>query len=486
MSSPSSNTVLVSPPARGRMAGRIRVGLILGFSLFILLGMVVSAGALILPKDNLIADGVRIANLPVGGLTRAAAKQRLAEQWARADDRLVVHAGPHRRDLALRDLGIAPDVDATLDAALALGRQGPPLARLSDAWRLRQDGGEVHPVFTLDAARAEAALAAFGAAINRPPVNASARWDDATGAVVIVPERPGAKLDLPAAVKRLQAEVLPALSAGRPVPEALDVPYREKLPAITAAALSRVDAVLGTYTTAYTASSGNRASNVETAARALHGVILLPGETFSFNTTVGPRDAASGFKVAPVIADGQLTPGMGGGICQVSTTLYNAALLANMRIVQRSHHSLPIHYAPLGQDATVAYGAIDFRFRNTSDAPVIIEARAAKRRLTVRLLGAGPAPNVTILRGDIRALAQRVVTKEDPTLPAGTRTVVEKGSPGRAVTVTRVVGEGPDAVREVISTDRYRGEATVIHIGTAKSAAPAGAPVPLRTPAASD
>ncbi|HOS43101.1 MAG TPA: peptidoglycan binding domain-containing protein, partial [Armatimonadota bacterium] len=158
MSSPSSNTVLVSPPARGRMAGRIRVGLILGFSLFILLGMVVSAGALILPKDNLIADGVRIANLPVGGLTRAAAKQRLAEQWARADDRLVVHAGPHRRDLALRDLGIAPDVDATLDAALALGRQGPPLARLSDAWRLRQDGGEVHPVFTLDAARAEAAL----------------------------------------------------------------------------------------------------------------------------------------------------------------------------------------------------------------------------------------------------------------------------------------------------------------------------------------
>ncbi|OPZ80166.1 MAG: G5 domain protein [bacterium ADurb.Bin429] len=98
---------------------------------------------------------------------------------------------------------------------------------------------------------------------------------------------------------------------------------------------------------------------------------------------------------------------------------------------------------------------------------------------------------MTILRGGIRALSQRVVTKEDPTLPAGARKVVKKGSPGRAVTVTRVVGEGPDAIREVISTDRYLGEATIVHVGTAKpgeTAAPVAAPPasPADVPAATE
>lgn len=454
------------PPVRGRAIGRARAGIVTLFALLILLGLAVSAGALILPRDDKIANGVTIAALPVGGLTREDAGRRLSDRWEAANGQLTLQAGPYQHVAALDELGIHPDLDATLSAALALGRAGDPFTRVVAAWRVRRHGADVQPVFTLDADRAKAVLAAFGDTIDHAPIDATARWDAAAGKVSIVPEQPGAKLDIPASVKLLQAQVLPILSSGGDSPDTLTLPYREKAAAVTADSLQHIDTVLGEYTTTYRTSTANRASNVETAARALNGVIVQPGAVFSFNEIVGPRDASRGFKIAPVISGGQLKPGMGGGICQVSTTLYNAVLLANMGIVMRSHHSLPIHYAPLGQDATVSYGALDFRFRNTSPAPVLLETQAGNRRLSVRILGQGPAPKVTILRVGLGSFGPRVTTIKDPTLPVGMIKVEKKGAPGRTVTVIRVVGDGPDAVREEISHDRYIGEAKVVRVGT--------------------
>jgi vancomycin resistance protein YoaR len=115
---------------------------------------------------------------------------------------------------------------------------------------------------------------------------------------------------------------------------------------------------------------------------------LLPGDTFSYNEVVGPRTIREGFRKAPVIVKGELVPGDGGGVCQVSTTVYMAALQAGLQIVQRSHHAFPIHYAPPGLDATVVYGAIDLRFRNNTPCPIALVAEAKNGRVVVRVLGA--------------------------------------------------------------------------------------------------
>ena len=176
-----------------------------------------------------------------------------------------------------------------------------------------------------------------------------------------------------------------------------------------------------------------------------------------------------------------MKPGIGGGVCQVSTTLYNASLLAGLRIVQRSHHSLPIHYAPPGRDATVVYGAIDFRFRNNTDAPIMVEAHTAQRKLTVRLLGQGPVPVVKIERGTLIRMPVSTITRKDPSLPAGQRVLVSAGKPGIKVTVTRIIGEGAEAVRETLSNDRYLGEPAVVRVGTGPAAPPEPAPVPATT-----
>ncbi len=215
------------------------------------------------------------------------------------------------------------------------------------------------------------------------------------------------------------------LSAGQPAPNALTLPYRTKVPRITPEMLAPVDTILSSFSTSY-ASSTDRGSNVKTAAEAIDGTVLLPNEVFSFNQTVGPRSTDNGYLTAPVIIEGQLTEGTGGGVCQVSTTLYNAVLLADLQVTRRSHHSLPSHYVAAGRDATVSYHHIDFRFKNTSAAPIIIEAHPGVRHLTMRILGQGPVPVVHIVTSDQHPEPGRAITKDDPDAARGRETHRER------------------------------------------------------------
>ncbi len=139
------------------------------------------------------------------------------------------------------------------------------------------------------------------------------------------------------------------------------------------------------YTTYFDASQINRTVNIRLAAKALDGKRLAPGERFSFNGSVGERTAEAGYKEALIIEGDVFTPGLGGGICQVSSTLYNAAILANLEILERHHHTLPISYVPPGQDATVAYPILDFKFKNTTGANLLIRSSVEGGTLTFKL-----------------------------------------------------------------------------------------------------
>lgn len=144
---------------------------------------------------------------------------------------------------------------------------------------------------------------------------------------------------------------------------------------------------LAKYTTYFDSSNRNRSTNVRLATKALNGKIIKPGNTASFNKIVGKRTAARGYRVATVYNGGSQEQGIGGGICQVSSTLFNASLLSNMKIVERHYHSLPIGYVPLGRDATVSYGSLDYRFRNNLDVPIKISTTYnSSGSITVKIL----------------------------------------------------------------------------------------------------
>lgn len=149
---------------------------------------------------------------------------------------------------------------------------------------------------------------------------------------------------------------------------------------------SDYDHVYATFTTSYSNSSSNRCNNIQTAAKYINGTVLMPGETFSFDKVVGKRTTARGFKEAPVFTGGSgHGMGVGGGVCQVSTTVFNAALLANLNIVERHQHSQKVGYVPYGRDAAISWGTKNFRFKNNTKYPIKIKMTTKNKKLTCTL-----------------------------------------------------------------------------------------------------
>ncbi|MBU2602166.1 MAG: VanW family protein [Actinobacteria bacterium] len=209
---------------------------------------------------------------------------------------------------------------------------------------------------------------------------------------------------------------------------------------------------VASFTTYFSPADSGRVNNIIQVSNKLDGVVIRPGETFSFNDTVGPRTKEAGFDEAPVIRDGVLTPGVGGGICQVATTLFNTAFFAGLPIVERKPHSFYIDHYPIGRDATVSYGAIDVRFTNDSDTVLLLSVTATDRSVAVALAAPEWDRSVEYETSPFRDLVDPRSSEEnprrlrDPALARGTTSPVEAGVAGRAVEVRRVVRDSSGRV----------------------------------------
>jgi len=232
------------------------------------------------------------------------------------------------------------------------------------------------------------------------------------------------------------------------------------------AALAPRQAVLGSYSTSLDGRAAGQRDNAERAAHAINGVAIAPGATFSFNHTVGPWTADRGYVKAPVSYSGELRPAWGGGVCQTSTTLYNAALLAGLDIVERHRHMWAPHYVPPGRDAAVAQYDIDLRLRNPYPWPVTIETAAGSDRLGVAIRGREQGPMAKVEVAGRGILPPSEALRLDPGLPTGERHILNRGKPGCRVMVTREFLKGPSPGRhELVSEDRYPAMNRIVRAG---------------------
>lgn len=228
------------------------------------------------------------------------------------------------------------------------------------------------------------------------------------------------------------------------------------------------NSTLSSFSSNYRTSSANRAYNVELAASKINGIVLAADEVFSYNKVVGNANAANGFKIATVFSNGKVTEGVGGGVCQVSSTLYCALLRTGLDIVERHNHSLPISYVPGGQDATVAYNTLDFKFKNNTGAPIKIIATCSNRTLTVSLVGNSTANRyVEVTSEKLSTIPYSITEIPDPTLPLGTRKVLTEGSPG-SVYLTRRRIHSADGVflEEQQTKSKYKAVSSEVAVGT--------------------
>ncbi len=227
-------------------------------------------------------------------------------------------------------------------------------------------------------------LEKFDSIVYTDPIDSYYKVENNT--VEVVPEQTGRYIN-----KDEAAELLPLVHEGGDV---IKIPYYLSYAEITADTLNEklFNATLGSYSTNYGGSTSNRKANVARAAQLINGTVVASGEVFSFNDTVGDRTVSNGFYTATEYVDGKSVQGIGGGTCQVSTTLYSAVLYADMQIVHRENHVMTVGYVPLGQDATVAYGSVDFKFKNSSDYPVKIAASADGGTIYVSIIGTAWEP----------------------------------------------------------------------------------------------
>ncbi len=197
---------------------------------------------------------------------------------------------------------------------------------------------------------------------------------------------------------------------------------------------------LGDYSTAFNPSNVERSDNIRLAAKKINGCLLEPGEVFSFNKVVGRRDEQSGFKTAKVYQSGEIVDGVGGGICQVSSTLFNAVLLADMEVVERTNHSMPVNYVENGRDATVSYDSIDFVFKNTASYPIRLDVNVGNGILTCKICGINEDnKTVRITTETVETIPYKTEYKDTSALYKGQTRVIKNGQNGCRVYTYKTV-----------------------------------------------
>ncbi|MBQ7718192.1 MAG: VanW family protein [Clostridia bacterium] len=225
---------------------------------------------------------------------------------------------------------------------------------------------------------------------------------------------------------------------------------------------------LSSYRTNYNSGDVSRSENIALAAQLLNNTVLMPGDVFSYNGTLGERTEDAGFKIAHVYMNNEVVDGIGGGICQVSSTLYCSVLYANLEVVERVNHQLPVSYVPLGQDATVDYGNIDFKFKNNTPYPLKIVASAGGGTVYIELLGYKDIDEkVEIIPIRTGIIEPKIEEEPDPTLPLGEKKEKKAGSPGSVVeTFKAVTSNGKTGEKTLVSKSTYAAVKTIMSVGT--------------------
>jgi len=443
-------------------ATKIGIGIII-----VLFAAAVGLSIALVSGDKIHAN-ITVKGVNVGGLTYSQAEELLREKFEPAidDSAITLKFGEKIWRLGYRDAKFQYEYEDAVTKAYDIGHKGNHFKKLADVISAQLERKDIALNYTYDEQYIKSRLEDISTEIGQEAKDATIALKD--GVFVITDEVEGKTLDADKSYDLIRAQIESMASA------TLELDVDVTQPEIKRADLENIRDNLGEYSTKFNAADADRTHNIKIATNSASGVLLKPGEIYSVDKIVGPRLAQNGYKEANVIINNELVPGIGGGVCQVSSTMYNAALLSNLKIVERRSHSLPSSYIPMGRDATISEGYIDLKFQNTTQYPIYIhgEVKGSWVKFSIYGRNDNPGRTVKIKTEVVKKTDPQIKIVEDPTLPAGTEVEEKKAYTGYVVRSYRIVMEnGVEVSREELSQSVYRVTNGVKRVGTMKTEA---------------
>ncbi len=434
--------------------------LIILISLFaIILGLGAYGYYKVLSTDQ-IYEGVSIDEFDLSFMTKEEALKLIKEKReSELDDKNMVLSYEDKiYDINVRQFDFHYDYNDAIDKAYSIGREGNIIARIKDIIDTKKNGVKIDLDSNYNRQKVDEITSTIAQEIDLDMKDAEFHFNN--GNINITDEVIGKKVDQDKLIQLINDNIYDL--------HPIEIPVEKIHPTKTRELLSRINGVIGEYSTSFKGSSQERIENIRISSKALSKKIIMPGEVFSFNEFTGPREKKFGYKEANVIIKGEFTPDVGGGVCQTSTTLYNALLLANVTIVERSPHSIPVKYVNFGQDAAVAYGFLDLKFKNSFDFPLFIHSRIVGDRVNIYVYGDKNAKDysVRIEPKLVETIKPEEETVEDTSLAPGTKELVQQGRTGYKVhTYKHIVKNGKVVDTQLITKDFYKPRNFIYRIG---------------------
>ncbi|MCR4716916.1 MAG: VanW family protein [Lachnospiraceae bacterium] len=422
-------------------------------------------------NSQTICSGVTIDGIDVGGLSKQEAYDKVLEEVNSLNSKkITLTYEDHNDSVSLSELGLeVSGVDSAVEEAYALGKDGTTWERYQAISNGAGDGKNFNTTKSIAVESFEEYVDANAETLVKVAKDATLTREN--GQFIISGGQKGMKIPVEENVEKINDRLnndwdgkdleveLTAIEA--------DPEYSEEV-------LSKVKDVLGTYTTDYSTSSANRRANIANAASKIDGHVVFPGEELGLLELMVPFTIDNGYEVAQAYSAGEVVDSIGGGVCQVATTLYNAVLLSELEVVERHNHAMVVSYVPLSQDAAISEaGHQDFKFRNSSEYPVYVEAICQGTSLTFTIYGVEERPStrkIEYISENVQTIpvGKDIITK-DPNLAEGKQMITQGAHTGYRAKLWKVVYENGEQIsKEEVNTSYYAPSARRVTVGTKK------------------
>lgn len=415
--------------------------------------------------ENKIYPGVTVQGVDLGGMTREEAKNKLVETFETVipNKKVFIAIGDKQYELIYSDISPKYNIEETIEQAYSVGKDRGILKKIIAIKDINSRKNKIPLSFSYDEEKLKTYEKKIESDVAQPDKDATLSINGSS--ITVNPEVEGVTVNEEELDEKLRENI-----NGEINPETnITVKVEKTKPRVTKEDLAKVKGLMGTFSTSYATSPLGRCKNIEISTAALNGTVVMPGEVFSFNATVGPRTIERGYQEAGTFVGNKIEPGIGGGICQVSTTLYRAVMKANLRSIERTNHSMAVGYTEPGLDATVAYGYLDYKFKNTYDFPIYIQGITQGKALTYNVYGDPSALNgktYEMISEILETIPPQIKVVPDSSLPEGKEVNEGGGMTGYKTRSYQVTYEnGMEINREVISEDTYASVDAIVKRG---------------------